>query len=356
MKNILIVKTSALGDIIHAYPVIHYLKKKFPAAKIDWVVEAPFADLVHTHPGVNRVFTVATKKWRRSLLQRTAWQELCAFRHQLRAQTYDAVFDLQGNIKSGLIVSQAKSPFKVGFGKDAVPEWPNLLFTNTRFEAFTGGNIRQDYLNLVSSFFGDSSPEIDGEAKLKISDEKRLFLENFCQQSMLQNKLKVMVCPGSAWRNKQLTPETLAAFLTLVQEHLDCVFLLVWGTPEERESASQLQKQLSSACLVDKMPLSMLQNLMDMSDLIIAMDSLPLHLAGTTKTPSFSVFGASLAIKYKPIGIRHEAFQGHCPYGKTFEKRCPILRTCSTGACIRSVEAAQLFESFSKWWSFLKIS
>ena len=80
-------------------------------------------------------------------------------------------------------------------------------------------------------------------------------------------------------------------------------------------------------------------------DLVLAVDSLTLHLAGTTSTKTFSVFGPSAA-EYQPEGERHQTYQGKCPYGRLFEKRCPVLRTCSTGACTRGIEGKQLFLNF----------
>jgi heptosyltransferase I len=403
MDKILLIKTSSLGDIVHIYPVVDYLRKKFPAALIDWVVEAPFADLVHSHPYVNQVLTVSTKKWRKNIFAKETWKSIFQFRKQLQSARYDVVFDLQGNMKSGLITSLAYSPCKVGFGRSSVPEWPNLLFTNYRFDpplyharesllSFDSArrshiedlrsdrrspaprgqgeeedrfgkvaasqnlanlpehgmneNIRHDYLSLAASFFKEPIPDEKSHVTLKISEKEKIFLDSICPK-----RPSVIVCPGSAWRNKQLTPETLSAFLELVKNHMQCHFLFVWGSQEEKELAMKLQKAFEGhSQVVEKMPLPMLQNLMDRSDLVIAMDSLPLHLAGTTKTPSFSVFGASSATKYKPIGTRHYAFQGSCPYGRAFVKRCPILRTCSTGACIRNLQAHDLFEAFKSWW------
>ena len=78
------------------------------------------------------------------------------------------------------------------------------------------------------------------------------------------------------------------------------------------------------------------------------MDSLPLHLAGTSGTATFSVFGASSAQKYKPLGIAHQAVQGVCPYGKVFERRCPVLRTCPTGLCIKSILGDDLYNEYLK--------
>lgn len=345
MDKILLVKTSALGDIVHTYPVLSFLRKKFPAAQIDWVVEAPFADLVRSHPDVNKILTVSTRHWRKNIFCRETWQSMAQFRKELQKEQYDAVFDFQGNSKSGLITFLANSPCKVGFGRESVPEWPNLLVTNHRINPSPNGNIRDDYLSLAASFFNDQTPLENKPVTLKISKEEESFLNTLCT-----HRPTVVVCPGSAWRNKQLTPQTLSNFLKLLQDHWKCHFLFVWGSNEEKEMVGKLKTEFPAhSQIVEKMSLPMLQNLMGKSALVIAMDSLPLHLAGTTNTPSFSVFGASSAAKYKPLGDNHHAFQGDCPYGRSFVKRCPILRTCPTGACIRDLHALELFESFKTW-------
>ena len=130
---------------------------------------------------------------------------------------------------------------------------------------------------------------------------------------------------------------------------------MIWGNPTEKEIAEELVVALPQQCsLINKVSLPSLQNLMTQVDLVLAMDSLPLHLAGTTTTPTYSIFGASSANKYKPVGERHEAFQGSCPYGKKFERRCNILRKCKTGACIKQLEGRQLFDHFNAWWLSLK--
>lgn len=331
--KILVIKTSALGDIIHCFPVLAYLRSKFPEAQIDWVVEGGFASLIQAHPAINNVLTVDTKRWRKA-----PWslQEIATFRRQLRQHTYDVIFDLQGNVKSGLILSQAKGKEKVGFGWKQVPEWPNGLFTNKKFETLPGRNIREDYLSIVQSYFDDPHPFEDNGVLLTagITSPQKL-------------KDTVMVCPGSAWPNKQMSEEALHQFLSRVQKKLDCRFLFVWGTEGEREVAERLHEWFKGcSSILDRQPLPMLQNIMAQVQLVIAMDSLPLHLAGTTATPTFSIFGASSAAKYKPQGAQHHSYQGACPYGRTFEKRCPILRSCKTGACIRSLTGDEVFELF----------
>lgn len=352
MKKFLIVKTSSFGDIVQSFPAIEYLRKKFPEAQIDWVVEEPAAQLVQSHPGINRIIKIDTKKWRQAFLSLSVWREMEAFRKMLRQECYDCVFDLQSNVKSGIITLLARSSSKVGFGWDTVHEKANLFFTNIKYNPAKGVNIREDYFYVVRKFFeNDEIPSSENfEAIcLRISSDHQSNLRNILEHASLKGKKKVMVCPGSAWKNKQMTEEALSDFLRRLQEYLSCGFLFVWGNQDERDLVQRLQKQFQDhAFIVEKLPLPVLQNLMGSVDLIVAVDSLPLHLAGTTATPTFSVFGASTASKFKPEGKQHQAVQGICPYGRTFEKRCPILRTCPTGACIRSFTGRALFDEFRK--------
>ena len=136
------------------------------------------------------------------------------------------------------------------------------------------------------------------------------------------------------------------ALIRFLEQIENVHFVVIWGREKERVIGESLQKALKSCTLIDQLSIPVLQNLMTHFDLVIGMDSLPLHLAATTSTPTFSIFGASSARKYQPGGDRHASYQGSCPYQKTFEKRCPILRTCPTGACIRSLTGEEVLVRF----------
>lgn len=338
----LIVKTSSLGDIVHIFPVLAYLKEYYPACLIDIVVENSFAELIRAHPCINHVYVIDSKKWRSHCFSKSSWKELVDFAKLLRCVVYDVIFDLQGNSKSALITWIARGLRKVGFGWSSVTEWPNLLVTREKYSPPSPQNIRLDYLFVVQSASGlsDSVSEYHPLLSLTAQEDRA-----FHHQGM-----KVMVCPGSQWPNKQLSIETWIDFLrelSTKQEHIH--FFFIWGTEAEKVLVQELHKNFSSmSSVVDKMPLSALQHAMDQMDLVIAVDSLPLHLAGTTKTPTWSIFGPSSAEKYKPLGESHRSFQGTCPYKKTFIKRCPWLRTCSTGACIKNIDGKKLFGFYGK--------
>jgi len=323
LNKFLIVKTSSLGDIVHTYPVVSYLKDAFPDSQIDWIVEKPFSQLVSAHPNIHQTIEVQTKKWKRSPFSKETRREFGEFKKQL--STYDLILDLQGNFKSGFYGWQAKGSKRIGFDRKNVPEWPNLLFTNRRYNPPPEQNIRQDYLSLVQQYFQDAYEYTPPGVRLESS---------FDPSPYLSEKRNLLVCPGANWENKRLSPEAL---LTILQSQEETRILLTWGNEEEKFYAKTLQSKLADAMIVPKLSFPDLQNLMGAVDLVFAMDSFPLHLAGTTSTPTFSIFGPSLAEKYRPIGSQHLSIQGTCPYGQSFERRCPKLRTCKTGACIKDI-------------------
>ncbi|MBL8403401.1 MAG: lipopolysaccharide heptosyltransferase I, partial [Dechloromonas sp.] len=130
--RILIVKTSSLGDVIHNLPVISDIRRHFPQAQIDWCVEESFSAIPRLHPGVGRVIPVAVRRWRKKLLQAATWREMAEFRRQLASETYDAIIDTQGLLKSALIASRAKGP-RLGYAADAAREPAAARWYNRHF-------------------------------------------------------------------------------------------------------------------------------------------------------------------------------------------------------------------------------
>ncbi len=119
--RILIVKTSSMGDVVHALPVVNDIHVHFPGAQIDWLVESPFAPIPLLHPGVRRVLPLSWRKWRGQLLRAATWQAMRALREQLRQESYDVVLDLQGLLKSAIWARQAIGPV-VGYDRHSIRE------------------------------------------------------------------------------------------------------------------------------------------------------------------------------------------------------------------------------------------
>ena len=121
MPNILLIKTSSLGDVVHNLPVVSDIRARFPRARIDWVVEEVYRDLVGTHPGVHRAIPVALRRWRGNPFKGAHWREFGQFRRALSDTRYDCVIDTQGLIKSALL-ARAASGTRHGYAGSSARE------------------------------------------------------------------------------------------------------------------------------------------------------------------------------------------------------------------------------------------
>lgn len=350
-KRFLIVKTSSFGDIIQAFNVLDYLNSKYPHAKVDWVVEKASLALVGTHPLLEQAISCDIKGWKKRFFKGETWRGIGRFIQKLRSKRYDAVFDLQGNCKSAVITFLARGGAKVGFGWKSVREKPNLLATRFHYNVPKNINIRMQYLQVLKSYFQDENPLHLRGVRLKIEEEEKMKLKRILESPVLSSRFKVMVCPGSKWQNKQVKVDDLAYFLNMLHLHHNAAFLFMWGNEAEKKMCQNFAAAFpKTSLIVDMLPLPTWQNLMSDMELVLAVDSSALHLCGTTSTPSFSFFGPTDPLIFKPLGDMHYAIQGPCPYKKQFIKQCPALRSCSTGACIRDLKGEKIYAEFSAWW------
>ena len=131
MTRVLIVKTSSMGDVVHALPAVSDMLQALPGVQIDWLVEAPFAAIPRLHAGVRRVLPLAWRKWRQSLLKPETRAAILALRAELRRERYDQVLDLQGLLKCVLWGVQAHGPL-VGYGFGSIREPAAALFYRRR--------------------------------------------------------------------------------------------------------------------------------------------------------------------------------------------------------------------------------
>ena len=340
--KILIVKTSALGDIVHAMPVLEYLKENHNDVHIDWVVEKGGASLVKAHPHVRRTLILDSKQWKKSPLKQR--KSIGEFIRALREEEYDIVYDFQSNIKSGFITAFAKAKKKVGFGRKTVHEWPNLLATNTHFDPSRQKNIYDRNLHLVQKSLGD-------ERSWELKPRLLMTLEK--PSISVQSGNRYMLCFGSRWETKKVPPAIWREILERITREEDEVFI-VYGSESEKKEAETISYGLKGIHLLPPMSLPLWQNTMALMTGVLAVDSVGLHLAGYAGVPTFSIFGASSAGVFAPSGSLHASVQGSCPYGMTFDKRCSKLRSCTTGACIKELSLEEIWPRFEEWKSMCR--
>jgi heptosyltransferase-1 len=170
-RAILLLRTSALGDVVHSLPVAAALRAAFSEARIAWVVEEPFAPLVASHPAVDEAIPIALRRWRRAPLAATTRREVGAFVRRLRGFGADVALDLMGNHKGGILALVSGAPVRAGAGRRHRREPSSALWLN-RHVAPQGDHAVDRTLSLVRLLGVDPGPpELGGPALLRASPD-----------------------------------------------------------------------------------------------------------------------------------------------------------------------------------------
>lgn len=313
VKSILIVKTSALGDILQSFCLLPVLKKRHPEVQIHWAVKKGLSEVVRAHPLIDHTIEVDLSN-------------LSYLYKEVRKRSYDLLLDLQGNCRSGFITFLAKAKIKIGFGRKTVREWPNLLTTNAKINPDPSLPMQRQYLSLIQEPMAPIEPAfLKTSTLLDLTGGDRSYFW-------------MMVCVGARWENKRLKMESLKALLQKQQEKTPTFFFFVGGSEKERAEAELLAQSFSQSRLVPPLQIPQLQQWMCQMDLVFAFDSALLHLAALAGVATTSIFGPTSKKIFLPVGKKHQGEQRPCPYGQTFVKVCPYLRTCKSGGCMKGLD------------------
>lgn len=349
MTRYLLNKTSALGDVAQSFAVAQYLKVRNPNCQIDWIAEPGGAQLVSRHPNVDRVIEISSKQWRKSWWRGTTRREFMESLIQLRRYRYEAIFDLQGNAKSGVINLLARANVKVGFSLKALREKCNVLSTTRRFNC-TANFVPSRYIELVQRYFHDNEHFEPMPIWLKIKQHEKDRVQSLIRGDRSGAHLldhNFLICPFSAWPSKHISMDDVRKLIEQMYLQLQVPIWLASAGLSEQIAASKLAQELRSKCrLLPQLTLPELQYFMRQCRGVIATDSLPLHLAGSAKVPTFGFFGPSNPQAYAPFdqvetlnASISSYYLGVCPYQVNFQMRCPKMRVCS-GPCLKPIDRA----------------
>jgi heptosyltransferase I len=129
--EILFIKTSSLGDIVHHMPAVSDARRHLPDARLSWVVEEAYAPLARLHTGIDEVIPVATRRWRTTMHRPATWRDIGRFRDAVGARSYQAVIDTQGLLRTGLIARCARG-IRHGYDRASIKEPLACLFYDVR--------------------------------------------------------------------------------------------------------------------------------------------------------------------------------------------------------------------------------
>lgn len=339
--RILIVKLSAIGDVIHTLPALNALREHYPTAHITWLVEAGAADLVVGHRALNRVIVSKRKHWFDQLKGRGRWTALSEIREflgELRDTRYDMVIDFQGLLKSGVLVWLARGKRKIGFDKGMQHQEYSYLFLNDRVppvdmevHALTRG------LKLLTAMGINTAKVV---YHIPFSEKDREAVRDLLRgQQVSGTRPLVAINPVALWETKLWLNDRFALLADrLVNDYrVDVVFT---GGPSDRQIVDDIRSMMkaTAANLAGRTSLNMLAALYRQSALLVTTDTGPMHLAAAMDTPVVALFGPTAPWRTGPFGPGHQVIRTAPVCSPCFKRRCDHHRCrCMTDISVDMV-------------------
>jgi heptosyltransferase I len=338
--RVLIVKASALGDIINALPVLDYLKQASPGIEIDWVVEEPFAQILEGNPHLSALHLVRTKAWRKVPFASQTRQEIALLKQTLRERDYDLVFDIQGNLKSGLICWLTGSTDRIGFAREDLQESANTLFTTRRIPLRRQDyHVTDKYLRLVSIPFAKDFRTMTLGSTIRTSPEDDANAEVLL--ATLSDGLVFLFQYGTTWQTKFWSESSWVELGRAVLARFpEASILFAWGNEAERAVVTGISGQIGrGARVIERYSLKGLTALMKKVDLVVGGDTGPVHLAAAVGTPTVSFYRASDGKRSGPRGGHHVVIQSPMHCTRCFRTRCDKDSQCRDTIKVEAVLA-----------------
>ena len=292
-RSIVIVKLSAIGDVIHGIPTAVALKQSFPDSTISWVVEGRSADILAGHNAVDHLFRLP-RGWLKS------FKQILHLRQQLRRFQADVVIDLQGLLKSSVVTFLAGSRLRIGHAKPESREGAWITYTDpivSRSEHVVERNLDLlRPLGIKKKSFGFDMPT------WPVSQRR---IEKWFSQLQFQAQ-PMIINPGAGWISKQWPPDRFATFAKAMWQKHRVESLVVWGGSSEEKIAKEIVGNAGRGTTLA--PATTLQDLGELcrkARLFISGDTGPLHLAAAVGTPCVGLFGPVPAARNGPYGNKH---------------------------------------------------
>ena len=330
--NILIVRTSALGDIVHALPVLSALRRHLPEARVGWVVEKVFAPLLAGHPQIDQLVEVRMRGWRKTPTASTTRREVADARRTLRDFRADIALDLMGNHKGGLLTRLSGARRRIGAARPDRREPSSALWINEPVPA-VGRHAVDRGLSLLAPFGIQPEPADFGpDYILPVAPAAaREFLA-------ARERPYVLIQAGAGWANKTWPA---AWWGQVAREMVDRTDHEVWVpiAPGEEHLAREIVETSDGAAqAVGAGPFAVLAALLRHSRLVLGGDTGPIHLAHALGVPVLCLIGPTDPEKNGPYGTPEQVLWKKLPCS------CCYKRFKSPRACLLAISPGEVVE------------
>lgn len=286
MDSLLFVKTSSLGDVVHNMPAVTEARRRWPQARISWLVEEAFAPLARLHPGVDDVIAVATRRWRSHLLSAVTWREMAVFRRELRARRFDRVVDTQGLLRSALLTVLARGE-RHGYDARSIREPLASRFYDVRHAVAKDQHavLRN---RAIAARALDYVPDVTIDYGLPRRPEAS------------QAPYAVLLHGTSRARKEWRESDWIGLGQGLRKRGLGVV--LPWGTEAERVRSERLSAAIKGSDVLPRRPLDETAKVISGAALVVGVDTGLLHLAAAYAVPLLGIYLATDPQLTGPIG------------------------------------------------------
>lgn len=275
--RVLIVKTSSMGDVVHALPAVSDLVLHRPGVVVDWLVEAPFAAIPGMHPGVSQVHALRWRHWRKHLGDRATWAALGAFRAQMRAQSYDRVIDLQGLLKSALWGRQARGPL-VGYDRTSLREPLAAWFYQRHATVSRSLNAVTRCRQLMAAHMGYAAPTTPADFGLRPAS---------CEAWACPSPYAVLI-PGASRPEKYWPAERWQAVGQALWAQ-GWTPVVLWGSPTEERMAQSLAASCHGV-VPPFLTVAQAAGVLSMAQAVVGLDTGFSHLAAALGRPTLGIY------------------------------------------------------------------
>ena len=339
--RILIIRLSAIGDVVRTLPALSTLRREYPSAHIAWAVEDKASGILEGHPLLVEIIVFERKKivaaFKNPLQFHRGLSMVTRFFRRMRGGEFDLVFDFHGILKSGVIAAMSGSTKRIGFDKEFIKEF-NHLFTNEKVRPSDPMLPRVERnLELVRPFV--LLENITDKPLLGISERHRQKASAFVEEKFGDSHPVVAIHPGTSRKLKMWFPQQFADLCDMLADSIAANVMITWG-PGEREEAETVRSLAKSNPEVGMQTDSLLElaALLERCDLIVTVDSGPMHIGSAVGTPVVAIFG--------PTDIRVNA-----PYWPPVEVVAadidcrPCDENCDHARCMEDVNPQMVFDA-----------
>jgi len=337
--NILIIKLSAVGDVVHSLPFLDVLRDRFPSAMIDWVVEEDASGIVESHPEIDRLIIFPRKSWLKRFIKKGEYigvgKEVTKFLKELKSRRYDIVVDLQGLLKSGILTFLANGKRKIALngGREG-----SLIFTNEKVAIPDPDLHALDKYLCIARYLGVTKPVWNGQIPIYDTDKGHV---DYLLGEIGNNSTLVAVTPIAKWESKLWELHRFASLADTIKEELGAGVVFT-GSEGDKAAIEDIRSGMKTRALnlAGKTTLKELAYLYQKCAAVICTDTGPMHVAAAMGSPVVvALFGPTSPLRTGPYGAKHRVIRAGLECSPCFKKRCDDM------SCMKKITVEMVFEA-----------